>query len=101
MEILTAHAAVMGADRETAEALMNSITTDEALEILKEKGLLESVMKRLLERMEFYVDHRSGHSLEKGIMIFSQTEGTLGESGDARRILSCLQEELGKAPVAK
>ncbi len=101
MEILTAHAAVMGADRETAEALMNSITTDEALEILKEKGLLESVMKRLLERMEFYVDHRSGHSLEKGIMIFSQTEGTLGESADTRRILACIQKELEEGGMSE
>lgn len=96
MEILTAHAAVLGADQETAKALMDCITTDEALEILKRKGLLEGVMERLLKRMEFYVDHRSGHGLERGILVFSQREGTLGESGDARRILACLQEELGK-----
>lgn len=101
MEILTAHAAVLGADRETAAALMDSITTDEALEILKEKGLLESVMKGLLERMEFYVDHRSGHSLEKGIMIFSQTEGTLGESADTHRILACIQKELEEGSMSE
>lgn len=93
MEILTAHAAVLGADQETAAALMNCITTDEALEILREKGLLEGVMERLLERMEFYVDHRSGHSLEKGILVFSQTKGTLGESKDARKVLERLKEE--------
>lgn len=94
MEILTAHAAVLGADRETAAALMNCVTTDEALDILREKGLLKGVMERLLERMEFYVDHRSGRSLERGIVIFSQEHGTLGESRDARRILGCLQSEL-------
>lgn len=94
MEILTAHAAVLGADQGTAEALMKCITTDEALEILEKKGLLEGVMERLLERMEFYVDHRSGHSLENGILVFSQTKGTLGESKDARRVLACLKEEL-------
>ena len=93
MEILTAHAAVLGADRETAEALMNCITTDEALEILKEKGLLEKVMERLLECMEFYVDHRSGKSLERGILIFSQVYGRLGQSEDAERLISCLERE--------
>ena len=93
MEILTAHAAVLGADQETAAALMNCITTDEALEILREKALLEGVMERLLERMEFYVEHRSGHSLEKGILVFSQTMGTLGESRDARKVLERLKEE--------
>ncbi len=95
MEILTAHAAVLGADRRTAEALMNCVTTDEALEILDRQGLLPGVMERLVERMEFYVDHRSGHSLERGILVFSQTKGTLGKSKGADRLLEQLGRELG------
>lgn len=94
MEILTAHAAVLGADSKTAAALMNCITTDEALEILKEEGLLAGVMERLMERMEFYVDHRSGKSLERGILTFSKELGVLGESLEVQRILRCLEESL-------
>ncbi|MBC5659437.1 cobalamin biosynthesis protein CbiD [Anaerosacchariphilus sp. NSJ-68] len=94
MDILTAHAAVLGADQETAIRLMNCITTDEALDILKEKGLLEPVMRRLMERMEFYVDHRSGKSLERGILTFSLEQGVLGESSDVRRLISCVKEEM-------
>ena len=94
MEILTAHAAVLGADQKTAEALMNCITTDEAVKILEAEGLLEGVMERLLKRMEFYLDHRSGHSLERGILVFSQKTGTLGKSSDADRILECLEREM-------
>lgn len=94
MEILTAHAAVLGADQKTAAALMDCITTDEAVEILEAKGLLEGVMERLLKRMEFYLDHRSGHSLERGILVFSQKTGTLGKSSDADRILECLKKEI-------
>ncbi len=94
MDILTAHAAVLGADQETAIRLMDCITTDEALDILKEKGLLEPVMRRLMERMEFYVDHRSGKSLERGILTFSLEQGVLGESSDVRRLISCVKEEM-------
>ena len=94
MDILTAHAAVLGADQETAARLMDCITTDEALEILKEKGLLEPVMKRLMERMEFYVDHRSGKSLERGILTFSLEQGVLGESSDVRRLIACVKAEI-------
>ena len=94
MDILTAHAAVLGADQETAIQLMDCITTDEALDILKEKGLLEPVMRRLMERMEFYVDHRSGKSLERGILTFSLEQGVLGESSDVRRLISCVKEEM-------
>lgn len=97
MEILTAHAAVLGGDPETAGRLMNCITTDEALEILKEKGLLEPVMERLMERMEFYIDHRNGKSLERGILTFSLEQGVLGESSDVRRLISCIQEEYPSA----
>ena len=93
MDILTAHAAVLGADQETAVRLMDCITTDEALDILKEKGLLEPVMKRLMERMEFYVDHRSGKSLERGILTFSLEQGVLGESLDVRRLIYCVKKE--------
>ena len=93
MDILTAHAAVLGADQETAARLMDCITTDEALDILKEKGLLEPVMKRLMERMEFYVDHRSGKSLERGILTFSLEQGVLGESSDVRRLIACVKKE--------
>lgn len=94
MDILTAHAAVLGADQETAARLMDCITTDEALDILKEKGLLEPVMKRLMKRMEFYVDHRSGKSLERGILTFSLEQGVLGESTDVRRLITCVKAEI-------
>ena len=94
MDILTAHAAVLGADQETAARLMDCITTDEALDILKEKGLLEPVMKRLLERMDFYVEHRSGKSLERGILTFSLEQGVLGESTDVRRLITCVKAEI-------
>ena len=94
MDILTAHAAVLGADQETAARLMDCITTDEALDILKEKGLLDPVMKRLMERMEFYVDHRSGKSLERGILTFSLEQGVLGESTDVRRLIAYVKAEI-------
>lgn len=93
VEILTAHAAVLGADAETARALMQSITTDEAIGILEEKGLLTGVMERLMERMEFYIDHRSGHALERGVITFSLDKGVLGVSSDAERVLNCIVEE--------
>lgn len=100
MDILTAHAAVLGADQETAARLMDCITTDEALEILKEKGLLEPVMKRLMERMEFYVDHRSGKSLERGILTFSLEQGVLGESSDVRQLITCVKNEIDQTESA-
>ena len=79
-----------------AAGIMNthSRNADARMDILKEKGLLEPVMKRLMERMEFYVDHRSGKSLERGILTFSLEQGVLGESTDVRRLITCVKAEI-------
>jgi cobalt-precorrin-5B (C1)-methyltransferase len=87
MEILTSHAAILGAGQDTAAALMDCVTTDEALDILKAAGLLEGVMSRLMERMEFYVNHRSGGAFSCGVITFSQKHGILGKSDHAEAIL--------------
>ncbi len=96
MEILAAHGAVLGAGKETARALMECITTDEALEILKEEGLLSGVMERLLERMAFYVNHRSGGALTCEIMTFSLKMGLLGETPGAEALLKRMADEQEK-----
>ena len=87
MEILTSHAAVLGAGADTAKALMACVTTDEAVELLKSAGLLEGVMSRLMERMEFYASHRTGGAFPCGVITFSQKHGILGRSACAEEIL--------------
>lgn len=93
MEILTAHSAVLGADRKTVQALMNCVTTDEALEILKEQGLLEGVMERLVEKIEFYVNHRSGGVFPCAVITFSQKYGILGRTENVGEMLECLKAD--------
>ena len=57
---------------------MESVTTDDALRHLKEAGLMEPVMERLMERMEFYVNHRTQNRLELGVLTFSKVYGIWG-----------------------
>ncbi len=91
MEVLTAHAAVLGAGADTARALMDCITTDEALDILKSRGLLEPVMERLMERMEFYISHRSRGALSCAVVTFSRKYGILGKTSKADNFLEYLK----------
>ena len=46
MEVLAAHAAMNGADRETVNEIMACLNTTEAVDLLKKKGLLGPVMDR-------------------------------------------------------
>lgn len=80
MELLTVHAALLGAPVSLLSQMMESVTTDDALKHLQEAGLREQVMERLMERMEFYVNHRVQGSLEIGVITFSKVYGILGQT---------------------
>ena len=93
MEILTAHAAVRGAGQQLCRSLMDCVTTDDALELLQEAGLLSPVMEDLMEWMEFYVNHRCGSGMEIGVLTFSNRQGLLGKTGQADSLLEKLKEQ--------
>lgn len=81
MELLTVHAALLGAPVSLLSRMMESVTTDDALCYLKEAGRMEAVMERLMERMEFYVNQRAQNRLELGVITFSKVYGILGQTG--------------------
>ena len=58
-EILSANALRAGISLESARKILNTITTDEALEIIQSEGLLNPVMKELTNRILFYLNHRA------------------------------------------
>ena len=80
MELLTVHAAVLGAPVELLQKMMECVTTDDALKYLKEADLMEPVMEQIMEKMEFYVNQRAQHQLELGVITFSNVFGILGQT---------------------
>ena len=80
MELLTVHAALLGAPVELLQKMMECVTTDDALKYLKEADLMEPVMERIMEKMEFYGDQRAQHQLELGVITFSNVFGILGQT---------------------
>ncbi|MBS6396126.1 MAG: cobalamin biosynthesis protein CbiD [Clostridiales bacterium] len=87
MELLTVHAALLGAPLSLLRRMMECVTTDDALQYLKEAGMLEPVMERLLERMEFYVKQRVQDRLEPGVITFSKVHGILGQTGGVTELV--------------
>lgn len=86
MELLSVHAALLGAPVSLLTRMMDSVTTDEALKYLKEAGLMEPVMGRLTDRMAFYVNQRVQNRLESGIVTFSKVYGVLGQTENVPRL---------------
>lgn len=86
MEILAAHAALAGAPQELVRELMGAPTTDRALELLKQQGLAEPVVRTLLQKMEEHLKHRAGQ-MQTGVILFSSQSGMLGQTSEAPELL--------------
>ena len=92
MEILMAHAILSGSDADTAKRIMGCISTDDALDVLQEAGLLERTMPMLIERMRYYMDQRAGGRLELGVAVFSSKYGLLGMSNGTPELIKKVNE---------
>lgn len=93
MEILSAHAAMAGAKTEVIQKIMESVTTTEVIDILKEENLLETVMQTVMERIAFYLSKRSGETLQVEAVMFSNEEGILGTTEHAKEVLERIVKE--------
>ena len=94
-ETLCAHTALAGGDRDTAAAVFASPTTDAAIEILKEAGLLEPVMEAVARELEVQLKHRAGEGMRIEALFFSNRCGILGKTSGADQLLS-LHRPTGK-----
>lgn len=92
MEILTAHAALAGADNDTLVKIMGCVMTEDALDVLNEKNLLQPVMKSITEKINFYLNNRSKGQITTGAIIFSSNHGMLGETENAGELLKILED---------
>lgn len=72
---------------------MECLTTTEAVELLKQEGILDKVMQSILKKIEFYLKHRAGDKLKIGAVVFSMEEGILGSTSDTPELLDQIQAE--------
>ena len=93
METFAAYAALNGADRDTIQRLMESVTTDGAVELLKEKGILEPVMAGITSAAAGHLRRRAGDGIQVETILFSNRFGLLGQSEGAEQLLAFHRKE--------
>lgn len=86
-EILASNAIRAGASLETARKILETITTDEALDILKQENLKEQTMEQVTRRIRSYLRNRACDALEIEAIIFSKEHGLLGKTEGADWLL--------------
>ena len=86
-ELMAAAAIRAGADLDTAKRILDTITTEEALVILKEKELLQPAMEDVIKRIRFYLQHRCRGALQTEVILFSNEQGLLGQTDGAEEMM--------------
>lgn len=100
MEVLCACALEAGAERELLKALLECVTTDGAVSLLREAGLDKPVLGILMRKIDTYLKRRAYPGMVVGALVFSNVHGWLGQTEDASRLLAWVKEEL-KTPAER
>ncbi|MDD2979654.1 MAG: cobalt-precorrin-5B (C(1))-methyltransferase CbiD [Hespellia sp.] len=90
-EVMAACAIRAGANLETAKAILETVTTDEALGLIKAAGLLEKTMVEMIKKIGYYLDRRAYGQIVTGAVIFSNEYGYLGQTESAAELMHNLE----------
>ena len=81
-------------DLELLRKIQRSNTTDEAMDHLKQAGIIEDTIKVFLKRADWHLTHRSRDEVRTGMIVFGTKGEYLGETEGADAILRSALKEL-------
>ena len=92
VELLAAHAGAAGMGSGEIAAVLDCVSCDEALRIIREAGYWEETLQRVTAKVAYNLRHRAGEELEIGAMLFSNVYGLLSETDNARTLMKRIME---------
>ena len=87
MEILVAAAVRQHVPVECLEAILDCVTTEEAVRILNTCDKKDAVMSDLVEKIMFYLNKRGAGKIQIEVILYSNEFGELGKSTHAKQYL--------------
>ncbi len=87
METIAAAFIKEGGDRDGAIRILESNTTDEAFNYLKDIGMMERVADRIVEQIIFHLNKRLGDKVEVQCVMFTREIGLLGRSPGSNALI--------------
>lgn len=91
MEILAANAVQAGGSLETVKEILEALTTEDGIGILKREHVLEKTMEIVLKKIVYHLKKRAYDKLTIGVILFSNQYGWLGQTENAEELLKCLE----------
>ncbi len=87
MEVLCSAAVMAGADIYICRKILQCVTADEAVEILKRNDLIESVMSYIMQKIYVNLNRRAYEGMTVEVIMFSNIYGVLGTTNSAMELL--------------
>ncbi len=87
MELLCTAALKAGVSREGCLSILKEITTEAGLSIIDREGLLYPTMEIVMERIMYYLDHKSAGRFQTECMMYSSEYGLLSKTANAQEVL--------------
>ena len=93
MEIMAAAALQEGVSPDVCLKVLDCVMTDEAIRLIDETGKKDAVMKRLMDKIMFFLRKRAGGRLEIECILYSSKYGELAKSEGADKWLTLLVQD--------
>ena len=93
MEIISAYSALIGADSDTIGNILNCVTTDQAMDTIKEKEYYALLKQKLAERVKYHLDFRLKGKTEIEFIMFTTDKMHTMESSNFRTFLKSLKSK--------
>ncbi|MCC8080412.1 MAG: cobalt-precorrin-5B (C(1))-methyltransferase CbiD [Lachnospiraceae bacterium] len=97
MEILAACALRAGLDADHARRILNAVTTEEGLRVLRETDGWQQALTVLMENIHENLNRRAQSRMKVGAVVFSNVYGELGRTEAVPELLAALREQTGPA----
>jgi cobalt-precorrin-5B (C1)-methyltransferase len=86
VEVLAAHAALVGASQQVIAQIMAAATTDAAIDALLACGLADATMDSLMHNLADKLNHRAAGAFQIEAIVFSNVHGVLGKTPGAEEL---------------
>ena len=85
-----------GADLDCIRSLLDTITTEEGIDVLIRHQILKPAMDIVLERVLYYLHHQIPTDLELGVILFSSVHGELARSDNVDNMIKKINSQKGE-----
>lgn len=93
MELLAAFSIKERIEPLQVRRILECVTTEEAVSVIKESGRLQQVMEQIAERICYYMENRAGGKIKTDCILFSNEYGELAKSKGAEEWFILLGQE--------